>query len=154
MNVEYVPDKVYMTTHDAITVKIVSTPTPPKSPAQDNTFSFFFMALTTLLLAIAVYAEGPLKSIIDIEQSCSLFDQMLLNHGIISKVGVSMDAFIAIICWGITYLYIRRLWNPETMDVAFTRFAADSFFGGLAAGGSVILKAFLVRVLVEKKWSM
>lgn len=139
-----------MKLHDSVKIAIKEPP-KPLQPPQDHTFSYTFMMLTTLLLLLAVYGEGHIKQVFNLEAHCRALDEIMLDSGIISKPGVSMDAFVAIVCWGVTYLYIRRLWNPETMDTTFQRFSADSFFGGLAAGASVILKAFLVRVLVEKK---
>lgn len=148
---EIVVDKVFVKLHDVVNVKIVPPAVPPK-PSADHTFAYTFMVITTLLCVFALYAEeGSVKQYFDVEDYCRKVDVFLLDLGIISKPGVALDSFIAIICWSVTYLYIRRLWNPETMDVAFPRFSADSFFGGLAAGGAVLLKAILVKILIEKK---
>lgn len=148
---DFIVDKVFMLTNDVVNVKLVAPPAPPKPPAVDNTFSYTFMLITTLLFFLGIYGEGPVKQFFDIEAHCQALDGLLLRGGVISKAGVSLDAFMAVVCWSSTYLFIRRLWNPETADAAFARFSADSFFGGLAAGGSVVLKALLVRALVEKK---
>jgi hypothetical protein len=71
----------------------------------------------------------------------------LISSGILNKKGITLEAFMATISWSSTYLFIRRLWNPETSSATFEKYAADSFFGGLAAGASIFLKAILLQSL-------
>jgi hypothetical protein len=149
--IEFIVDKLYLKTHDTLNVKITNKPPLTKAATTDHTFSYSFLVVTVLIAMIGIYGEGAIKEFINIEQYCHNLDLLLMQHNIITKPGVSLDAFIGVICWSTTYLFIRRLWNPETSDVAIQRFSADAFFGGLAAGGSVILKSMLVRILVEKK---
>jgi hypothetical protein len=53
-----------------------------------------------------------------------------------------VDAIIAAVVWGLTYLYVRRYLNPENKrDVS--RFRLDAMYGGLAAGVAVLLKEFI-----------
>lgn len=52
------------------------------------------------------------------------------------------EAYVAFLCWSTTYLFVRRLWNPENWPASnvIQKFAADAVYGGLAAGGAVLLK--------------
>lgn len=63
---------------------------------------------------------------------------------------VWVEAYIAALCWGTTYLFVRRIWNPENAPLshAIYKFAADAVFGGLAAGAAVVMKSLLVPILV------
>lgn len=117
-------------------------------PPVDMTFAHSFMALTVALTVAALLLDHPIvKGIVDIRLYCSHIDQILIDFGLVGKAGVTLDAYIATVCWGFTYLYIRRLWNPETMSVAIQRFSADSFFGGLASGGAILLKAIILHFM-------
>lgn len=62
---------------------------------------------------------------------------------------VLTDAYFASLCWGTTYLFVRRIWNPENFPVhsALSKFVADSIYGGLAAGASVIMRHFLSQMM-------
>eukprot|EP01038_Epipyxis_sp_PR26KG_P016663 gene16663-22784_t len=62
-----------------------------------------------------------------------------------------VEAFIAFLTWSTTYLFIRRLMNPETAEIAISRFSFDAFFGGLAAAAAVILKSYLHTSLIGKR---
>ena len=112
------------------------------------TFAHSFMTLTVAITIVALLIDNPLmKSVVDVRLYCAHIDQVLIDLGLIGKGGVTLDAYIATVCWGSTYLFIRRLWNPETMSVAIQRFSADSFFGGLASGGAVLLKTIILHLM-------
>lgn len=93
---------------------------------------------------MALYGE---KYSLGVKNYIAQFENLLISIGLISKKGLLLEAFIAIVCWSSTYLFIRRLWNPETFSSTFDKYAADSFFGGLAAGASVLLKTVLTKAL-------
>lgn len=65
------------------------------------------------------------------------------------RKGTMADALISFISWSTTYLFIRRLWNPETSPMAFEKFSPDAFYGGLAAAAASILKSMLYASLVK-----
>ncbi len=105
----------------------------------------FVYMLTPVLLGMAcVQSNTLLAKYIPVLHFCNLLDQYLIQLGVIQKLGVSLEACIAFVCWATTYLFVRRLLNPETAHEALYRFSADCFYGGLAAGASVYLKTFLV----------
>ena len=54
-----------------------------------------------------------------------------------------VDSFIQSIGWMMSYLFIRRSLNPENRGILLQKYGADTFYGGLAAGVSVILKKLL-----------
>lgn len=111
---------------------------------------FFYMAVPFLLVAAGVHTDSPIARWIPVLDMCQHLDDYLVAQGVIQKSGVSVEAIIAYVCWSTTYLFVRRLWNPETSRGALQKFAADSFYGGLAAAGAVILKAYLVANLVNR----
>lgn len=113
-----------------------------------NWFPYPFFLATIAMLLIGLYAEVIGAEVIQsIKNTATNFDSILYEAGIIHKPGIVIEAFAAVICWSSTYLFIRRLWNPETANSTIERFSADSFFGGLAAGFSVILKSALIKSL-------
>ena len=86
------------------------------------------------------------------------------------RKGTMTDAVIAFVSWSTTYLFVRRLLNPETvnyflilrtvpfplnltlgmscqMRVAIDRFSADAFYGGLAAAAASVFKSVLYAFL-------
>jgi hypothetical protein len=59
------------------------------------------------------------------------------------------EAYVAFLCWSTTYLFVRRLWNPENWPAhnVIQKFASDAVYGGLAASAAVLLK----HALAQKK---
>jgi len=113
-----------------------------------NWFPYPFFCITLTLLLVGLYAESFGFEIISTVKTFSAgADKLLFEAGIIHKPGVVIEAIMAVICWSSTYLFIRRLWNPETTNSTVERFSPDSFFGGLAAGFSIILKSALIKAL-------
>lgn len=114
-----------------------------------NTLTFnLYLFLLVLFNAIsfAPYATGASSSVIE-----GIFKHFFLAFHVDSTTKkLLVEAYIASLCWGTTYLFIRRIWNPENAPIsqALHKFAADAVFGGLAAGAAVIMKSLLVRVLV------
>lgn len=60
---------------------------------------------------------------------------------------VLTDAFVAALCWGTTYLFVRRICNPENFPLrsAMSKFAADAIYGGMAAGATVVMRHLLLN---------
>ena len=60
---------------------------------------------------------------------------------------ILLDAYVAFLSWGTSYIFVRRLWNSENISVSsvFDKFSADSFFGGLAAASAVLMRDLLLR---------
>lgn len=111
------------------------------------TFNLYLFLLVLLnAISFAPYATGASSSVIE-----GIFKQLLSAfHVDSSNKKLLVEAYIASLCWGTTYLFVRRIWNPENAPIsqALHKFAADAVFGGLAAGAAVIMKSLLVRVLV------
>lgn len=59
---------------------------------------------------------------------------------------ILLEAYIAFLTWASTYFFIRRALNPETSYGVTQKYAADAFFGGLAAAGAIILKGAVKKV--------
>eukprot|EP01041_Mallomonas_annulata_P013456 gene13456-28521_t len=61
-----------------------------------------------------------------------------------------VEAYVAFLTWSFTYLFIRRLANPESTAGAFNKYAADSIFGGLAASAAILMKHALNASLLKR----
>jgi len=55
------------------------------------------------------------------------------------------EFYIGFLTWSTTYLFVRRLPNPENGDttLAYEKFATDAVFGGFAAGVAAFMKQIL-----------
>lgn len=53
-----------------------------------------------------------------------------------------MKAAISGLVWGLTYLYIRRYFNPETRE-KYMKYGADAFYGAIAAAIAFVVKALV-----------
>ena len=60
---------------------------------------------------------------------------------------IAVDCFVSFLSWSSTYLFVRRLLNPETNPVVFKKFSADAFYGGLAAASTAFIKPLLTAAL-------
>ena len=78
-----------------------------------------------------------------IKSCCSFFGLSTIWH---SKM---IESYIAFLTWSFTYLFVRRLLNPETATMAFEKFSVDAVFGGLAAAMAIILKHILKGFLLS-----
>jgi hypothetical protein len=77
-------------------------------------------------------------------------DALLLSAGLPvsrSMRAVAVDLFVPFLCWAGPYLFVRRALNPENRGVIFQKYAADAFFGGLAASASVYLRPIFNHAL-------
>lgn len=111
---------------------------------------YSYTPVTWILLAILIYY---LK--FDSNVSSQLLDyfkqleEKLIVLGLIVKKGIILDSFVSFICWPVTYLFVRRLLNPETSKDCFKKYGVDTFYGGAAAACNVILKSVLTTCLVQ-----
>ena len=74
----------------------------------------------------------------------NFFCRVIDMAGLDMYKAVIYDSFLAFISWSTTYLFIRRLWNPENGGWANTmqKFSADSIFGGICSAATVWVKHF------------
>ncbi len=112
--------------------------------------SFFFVITSTIFILVVLCSNSFIQKIFPVRMWCDQIDLYMMEVGIFPKRGLALEAFSAFACWSSTYLFIRRLLNPETTMTTVEKYAADSFFGGLAAAGSVILKSVFTAAMVGK----
>lgn len=118
------------------------------SPAA--TFSFIFWILTVSVAFLGLYPNISLVNGFNIVNLLNELDELCISAALISKRGCALEAFVSMICWSVTSLFVRRLWNPETTTIAFKKFSADSFFGGIASAAAIFLKYHLQMRLATK----
>jgi len=130
---------------------ILVTPYPhlpvPVSVSKLKSINCFLCIVTIAAVLVAIGLHPSFDSsladmLMFLEKQCIPADWGL-------RKGTMADALIAFISWSTTYLFIRRLWNPETSPMAFERFSADAFYGGLAAAAASIVKSVLYASLVK-----
>lgn len=68
---------------------------------------------------------------------------------LVLKPSTFADAFVGFITWSSSYMFVRRLLNPEngTPEDVYKKYAADMLFGGMAASTSVLVKALVTAHL-------
>lgn len=118
----------------------------PKTEPSVNPLSFVafpFCVLVVLCTLLGLYPHYLKYHGVSIVDTFYHIDTYLMNENFVAKRGCSLDAFIAMICWSTTNLFVRRLWNPETAATALQKYSADAFFGGLAAAAAVYLRYHL-----------
>ena len=146
--IEVLPDKYYIKSNKSIRVNRVANKNAGGSVSSSSIKPFdlklFYMTAPLLVAMACIPSNTFLASIVPVNKLCEYLDSYMLGLGVIQKAGVSLEACIAFVCWATTYLFVRRLLNPETTHEAMQRFSADSFYGGLAAAAAVFLKTFLL----------
>lgn len=118
---------------------------PAKAAAKDKSlnaiiWSYFVWAVPFVILTLLAVTLNPNK-----EAPQAAIDFALEALGLQAYKAVIVDYYITFLSWAITYLYIRRAANPENAGNVYSKFAADTVFGGLAAVGNVALKAVLKK---------
>lgn len=144
--IEIAPTKSYVEANPRLYIKVTHLAHDKVLGLEQYTFAAIFLGLTTLMLIAGLYAE-TLNPLLPIKIYCNQLDSWLIDLGLIQKKGAALESFIATVCWSSTYIYIRRFWNPENYGFAIEKYGADSFFGGLCAGGAVLLKHILQKAL-------
>jgi membrane-bound metal-dependent hydrolase YbcI (DUF457 family) len=147
---EHIPSSEDIAEGNPIYVKRIRKKVESNSSNGNQWFSYTFFIITTISFFLALYSKVLFSQYFSIRELCDNIDLVMMGLGIFPKKGIAMEAFMAFVCWSSTYLFIRRLWNPETMRTTVEKYSADSFFGGLAAAGSIILKNMLTAALAEK----
>eukprot|EP00587_Corethron_hystrix_P008151 CAMPEP_0113304874 /NCGR_PEP_ID=MMETSP0010_2-20120614/4712_1 /TAXON_ID=216773 ORGANISM="Corethron hystrix, Strain 308" /NCGR_SAMPLE_ID=MMETSP0010_2 /ASSEMBLY_ACC=CAM_ASM_000155 /LENGTH=332 /DNA_ID=CAMNT_0000159151 /DNA_START=323 /DNA_END=1321 /DNA_ORIENTATION=- /assembly_acc=CAM_ASM_000155 len=56
---------------------------------------------------------------------------------------VLYESFVSSICWGISYLFIRRAMNPETRNRYIEKYWKDAVYGSMAGFNATFMKAVL-----------
>jgi hypothetical protein len=150
---ELIPNINIFTGNDvSIDVTVLPRPSPSsssaaaKKEADEDVFLLLNGALILtvpsflVLLTAACCMPGFGKSI----------DALLLSAGLPvsrSMRAAVVDLFVPFLCWAGPYLFVRRALNPENRGVIFQKYAADAFFGGLAASASVYLRPIFNHAL-------
>lgn len=112
-----------------------------KEKTPDNVFwSFFVWATPFVLLTLLAVTLNPNKA-----ASQAAVDYAIEVLGLNAYKAMIVDCYLTFVSNTITYLYIRRAMNPENAGVVYSKYAADAVYGGLAAVGSIILKAMLKK---------
>jgi len=123
------------------TVLLGSTVIPQRGKSA-TPFNFYLFLLVLLnAISFSPYATGS---------SANLVSTFFANVPVREETRkMLLDAYVASLCWGTCYVFVRRIWNPENapMSQALNKFAADGIFGGLAAGAGVIMRQALLSVL-------
>lgn len=117
-------------------MNVVGTASPPTPSSSDKGF-FYYYGAPVLILLIAM-ALGPHS-----------LDYVVFFLGHNSKFwrAAFIDCYVNFLCWSCTYLFVRRLLNPETSKVVFEKYSADAFYGGLAAASTAFMKPILLAAL-------
>jgi len=97
---------------------------------------------TYVLLALLAISIAP-KSLQRHFHFNQIFSSLLQLLDLQTYKGIIIDCYISFLCWSITYLFVRRWLNPDTVNATLSRFASDGFYGGLAASASVLLRKIL-----------
>lgn len=153
LSVEFVPDVEWLSSKDQENASVMiasiekkATPSLVKKASSDGAspiFAFTCCALCALVAVMGAFPEKTQNYGLVLWRLFEVVDDDLINAKVIAKSGCAKEAFIAMICWSTTNLFVRRLFNPETTETAFRKYSADAFFGGIAAAAAIVLKYHL-----------
>mmetsp|Transcript_3017 Transcript_3017/g.4691 ORF Transcript_3017/g.4691 Transcript_3017/m.4691 type:complete len:203 (-) Transcript_3017:1007-1615(-) len=115
------------------------------SPLVINSIEYYLVAIA-ILIAI-VYRYAYMKPFFD---GLSVYEEKLVQMGAVMKKGSLTEAFLSAFSWGLSYLYVRRAWNPENTKDWYSKYRLDSIFGGLAAGAAVLIKGYITTCLQQQ----
>jgi len=110
----------------------LTTNSPPPSLLLPSIF-------TLILILLSIVALSPHESLYKPYFQETL-GKALIFLGWEQHSAVINEAYVAFLSWSTSYLFIRRLWNPETTNVTIEKYAADAVYGGFAASASVFWK--------------
>ena len=127
------PQKVPPTTMEALPKPAVSEPIP-------NEVLIKYGA-TMLIILVAISLTPNMGKTFDLLLTFAGVSDLQASRALV------VDAYIAFLSWSTSYLFIRRMWNPENYGVVYQKFAADAFFGGLAASATCLMKPILTHML-------
>ena len=125
---------------ESVTAPEVASTAVISPTATDSSSNFFCNYGAPCLILLIAMALTP---------SSGVFVDYVLLQGFQSKHDrkTIIECYINFLCWSSTYLFVRRMLNPETGSVAFKKFSADAFYGGLAAASTAFIKPFLTAAL-------
>lgn len=126
------PQKALSTAH--------TTPKPTVSEPVVNEI-FIKYGATILVLLVALSLTPNIGKTFDLLLTLAGASDLQASRALV------VDAYIAFLTWSTSYLFIRRLCNPENHGVVYQKFAADAFFGGLAASAACLLKPIFTQAL-------
>jgi hypothetical protein len=63
---------------------------------------------------------------------------------------VVYEALVAGVCWGFSYLFIRRAKNPETRKNYFQKYWKDAVYGSLAGFNAAFMKHVLKNLIPQE----
>lgn len=117
---------------------------PPAAMNPDTSSDFFwYYGAPSLILLIAMCLSPQSGEYLDYYIAQGHFSTSVTKqyrHTIV-------ECLVSFLCWASTYLFVRRLLNPETNPVVFKKFSADAFYGGLAAASTAFIKPILTAAL-------
>lgn len=120
----------------AITSDPISSATSTSMEASAaNFFHYYGAPCLVLLLALTM---TPLSG--------KYIDYILIGSDVHFKA-TFIDCYVNFLCWSSTYLFVRRLLNPETSSSVFKKYSMDAFYGGLAAASTAFMKPIINAAL-------
>ena len=102
-------------------------PVIPVKPFDSN--PYYYLAITLFVAIIGILSDRHFSTTFSVSKFIASLDDIFFPSGIFHKKHVMLDSFVAFISWSTTYLFIRRLLNPETSKVAIEKFSPDAFYG-------------------------
>lgn len=114
-----------------------------KPPLTQKAWPLHYNAYLLLLVGLNALAFAPRSSFTEF---VSLVADWTLWRAAPLWKKVLTDAYVAGLCWGTTYLFVRRMGNPENLPLhtALGKFAPDAIFGGLSAGCAVVMRHLIL----------
>ncbi len=148
---EIVLSASYFAEHRTIAVKEDLVPIVTRSSASPSAASLlpllnmphFYLSIILSTALLVVYCHHPLvDERFSLKKEFAIISDWLNEHAVITRPQIVSDAFGGFLSWSLTYLFIRRLPNPENgfSWESLRKFSSDAFFGGLAAAACVFLK--------------
>ena len=63
---------------------------------------------------------------------------------------VVYESFVTAICWGVSYMFIRRGMNPDTRERFFQKYWKDAVYGSLAGFNAAFMKHVLKNLIPQE----
>lgn len=111
----------------------------PSPEITSHFFHYYFGPTIIILMAMCLSPNSGRY----IEYALSAFSFIDGN----SWKSTCSDCIVNFLSWSFSYLFVRRLLNPETSTVVFQKFSTDAFYGGLAAATTAFMKPILFKAL-------